>query len=363
MIDTIKLAVPLSVSLRNAKIKWQTTSQIKYGYKACFYPTTQDKAAGRYVPTITYLERPIPGTGMRYELLIEASLPKLIYGDNLHEVVQADYDIILNRLKYRLLSVGIPVGQIKDLRHTIVRKVDFCKNIEFTNGVLALSVVDNIGSADVSRVYDVQKTDHRNGGKTYHIHTNCEDIAIYDKISDLQQAAKSLKRSEEKDNFSINASLEEVIKKRRVGPYEVVRFEVRLSSTNKLHQVLRKIGEKQDLTFENIYRSEVAKKVLQLHFNSILGRINISDLMVDTPSNLLADVLANGQAHGPQAVFAEVGFRLVAHDMANDVRKLRELVITKLGKDAWRRLEKYHKFLPRTQVEALKRIKEVIDNM
>lgn len=363
MIDTIKLAIPLKRSLKGADIKWQTTGQISYGYKACIYQTHQDKLAGRYMPAVSYIERPLPGAGMRYELNIEASLPKLIYGDNLHEVNKNDYAVILNRLRYKLLWLNIPEECLRNLAHAEVRKVDFCKNIEFTDGTLALCVIESIGSADVTRIYDVQRTDHKNGGRTYHIHTNCEDVAWYDKVFDMQQAVKSLKRSEENNKFGIATSLEEAMRKRENGPYEVIRLEVRLSSKSKIKQMLNKVDEAQDLTFEHVYCSGIAKKILLLHIDNIFGEIDFAAPIADTPSNILADVLAKNQAHGPKAVFAEVGFRLVANDMKNNTRKLREIITTRLGKDAWRRLGEYRKYLPRPQAEALRHIKAEVENM
>lgn len=363
MIDTIKLAIPLNQSLRVHNIPWSTAGQDKYGYKAYIYQTKQDKLMQRYVPAISYIERPMSGAGLRYELLVEASLPKLVYGNNLHEVKASDYEVILNLLRYKLLRYAIPTEYTESLGQAEVRKVDFCKNVEFTNGVLALSVVDSIGSADISRVYDIQKTDHKNGGTTHHIHTNCEDIVFYDKIFDLQQALRSPKRSEERNDFGAAMGLEEIAQKRKAGPYEVVRIEVRLSSKPKLRQMLNKVGEKPILTFENIYQPEIAKKILLFHLNNILGGLNATTLELDTPSNMLANVLARQQVRGPQATFAEVGFRLVANDMANDTRRLREIVVARLGKDAWRRLEKYRKFLPRTQIEALNHIRDEVENM
>lgn len=363
MIDTIKLAIPVNRSLRAHNIPWSTAGQDRNGYKAYIYQTKQDKLIQRYVPAISYIERPMPGAGLRYELLVEASLPKLVYGDNLHEVKVSDYGKILNLLRYKLLTYAIPIEYAERLAQAEVRKVDFCKNVEFTNGVLALSVVESIGSADISRIYDIQKTDHKNGGRTHHIHTNCEDIVFYDKVFDLQQAIKSSKRSEERSDFGAIAGLEEIAQKRKFGPYEVVRIEVRLSSKPKLRQMFNKVDEKPVLTFENIYQSKIAKKILLFHLNNIIGGLNATTLELDTPSNMLMNVLARQQIHGPQATFAEVGFRLVANDMANNIRKLREIVVARLGKDAWRRLEKYRKFLPRTQIEALNHIREEVESM
>lgn len=363
MIDTIKLVKVLMRPLPYKSVKWQSFKTNENGVTiGVINPTAEDRRNGMYMPDITYYERPMPGGGHRYEVAIETSLPKLHFGNNFEELTEPDYKAVVKDLKRVLRSLGFSHAFVADISNFEVRKVDFCKNVRFTDGTTVATVISNLAKADISKVYDVQKTDFRNGGKILHIHTNSQDIAFYDKISDLEQARKSERRAKDETpsycQFDLLKTFEE---ERKQHPLSVLRYEIRLNSKTKVRDALNAAGVNTPLTFKNIFRQEVSKTILLQNLDKIINKIPNSELLDNTPENLLIDILAEGKSKGPRDVFARLGFTLVA-DSISDLRKFRTLVDENFHKDAWGRLARDYLTKPsKSQLKALLKLREEVD--
>ena len=363
MIDTIKLVKVLERPLPYGAVKWQSFKTSENGVTSgVINPTAEDRRNGIYKPNVTYYERPMPSGGHRYEVGMEVSLPKLHFGNNFEELTEADYKAVVKDLKRSLRSMGFSHAFVADISNFEVRKVDFCKNIRYTDGTTVATVISNLAKADVSKVYDVQKTDFRNGGKILHIHTNSQDIAFYDKISDLEQAKRTERRAKDETpsycQFDLLKSLNEERQKHHLS---VLRYEVRLSGKDKIQMALDAAGIETPLTFKGIFKQEVAKAILLQNLDKIMAKIPNSELLDETPENLLIDILAEGKNKRPKDVFARLGFELVANSVS-DLRKLRTLVDENFQKDAWRRLAKDYLTKPsKSQLKALLKLREEVD--
>lgn len=363
MIDTIKLVKVLERPLPSGGINWQSYKTHKNGVTSgVINPTEESRRQGIYVPDITYYDRPVCG-GHRYEVGIECSLPKLHFGNNFEELTQADYKAVVKDLKQVLRGIGFSHAFVADISNFEVRKVDFCENVRYTDGTSVSTVINNLAKADISKVYDVQKTDFRNGGKIYHIHTNCEDIAFYDKISDLEQAKKSERKAmDETPSYCQYGLLKSLYDEQKEHPLSVLRYEVRLNGKSKIRAALDAVGmEDVPLTFKGIFRQNVAKAILLHDLDKIMAKIPNSELLDETPENLLIDILAEGKSTGPQDAFARLGFQLVASSI-NEERRLRTLVEENFNKDAWGRLAKRYLARPsNSQLKALLKLREEVD--
>jgi hypothetical protein len=126
----------------------------------------------------------------------------LFFGNNFDELSDELFAPLVNELSKRIWAVYDIRISPDEIKQASVAKIDYSKNIIFTNRTPISSVIRTVASADIPRTYDVQKTDFRNGGQIYHIHANIIDIVIYDKVADLKQAKVSEKRSHEKYNYS-----------------------------------------------------------------------------------------------------------------------------------------------------------------
>lgn len=364
MIDTIKVVKVLASPLPVGQVKWQSFKTSANGITTgVLNPTAEDRRNSRYHPNITYYERPMPRGGMRYEVGLEVSLPKLHFGNNFDELTEKDFKGIIRDLKRSLREVGFSKTFTSDLSNFEVRKVDFCKNICFEDGTLVTTVTNSLHLANISKVFDVQKTDFRNGGGIYHIHTNSEDVVFYDKIADLEQSAKSEHKSvDHTTGYCQHHLLAKIAADRKRHPLEVLRYEVRLNGKAKIRHRLDALGmQNVPLTLKGIFSQDVAKAVLLDDLDKILVKVPNAELLDTTPENLLLSILSDMNCTGPMDAFAHLGFVLAASSIDDD-RRLREIVDKHFHKDAWGRLiKKYPPVAANNQLKSLLKVREEVE--
>lgn len=290
MIDTIKIVVPY-----NSRPHWVQTARLyqsidasKGTFKATMNPSAMYKKMGVYQPRLTYTERPSGKYGsLAHELAIELSLPKLMYGNNFTELTDTDFENIVKKLSETMRKTY----NVWEFPHTLakasVRKIDYSKNIIFADRTPVSVIISNIRTADISKTYDVQNTDFRNGGHIYHIHTNSFDIAFYDKVADLHQEKVSPKRSYENDGYVQMDLLDELDKHKKVS---VARMEVRINGLVKLRQELKAVGVETDTTFKELFNTEISRKILLRHWSNVFDKIPKIPLDSDSPESLLINV-------------------------------------------------------------------------
>jgi len=192
MIDTVRMAVPYT-----ERPMWfgSVLKDTKYGAGGVFtakvhpiYTPQTYKRAGVYLPRLQYVERPATKLRVKtYELNIELSLTKFNFGNNFSELTDDFFSAVVNILSEELLAIyGIGVSPA-EIEQAIVGKIDYSKNTIFTDRTPVSTIINTLATAVVPKTYDVQNTNHKNGGQTYHIHTNTLDFVMYDKVTDYRQ--------------------------------------------------------------------------------------------------------------------------------------------------------------------------------
>ncbi len=166
MIDTIKLSIEFSKRPHwaiNPKLFKEADAESGV-FKALVNPSSINKKLGLYIPRLTYLERPNRYKGRTCTANIELSLPKLIYKNNFDELTDKDFSKVTRRLKESLkkhCGIWLTTEQIEKAR---VSKVDYSKNIIFPDRTPVSTLIEKVQMADISKTYDTQKTNFRNGG-------------------------------------------------------------------------------------------------------------------------------------------------------------------------------------------------------
>lgn len=360
MIDTIKLVLPFSKRPHwYEKARFQNSFDTDTGlFKAVANPSSANKKKGIYQPRLTYTERPV-GRGRNFELAIELSLPKLMFNNNFDELTDTDFEAVVKRLSDTVKTTyGIWLLPLQ-LRKASIRKIDYSKNIIFTDRTPVANVLSNIRTADISKVYDIQNTDFRNGGHIYHIHTNSLDIAIYDKVADLRQERISPKRSREKDGYIQMNLLDELERQKAVT---VTRLEVRLNGLRKIRSELTKVGITHGTTFQEMFSSDTSQKLLMRHWQNIFERIPKGLLDSDTAEHLLInDKKANKDMKMTEAL-ARVGYAYLRD--GKDERYVRNLLESLFNPSQYRRFKQKSREPPNpTQLKTLLHITNSLTTM
>lgn len=335
MIDTIKIQVTLPGPLKKPRLKFDRNTYYA-GYdgpvKAYLNTSKSDKKIGIYHPSFTYYQNHDYIQGPKYCINIEASLPKLLNGNNFVELEDNMLHKVVKKLVAELDRIGVTVTEGHILKSDIV-KVDFAKNIIFKDYTSPSSLIKYFESADISRVYTPQRTNYRGGGRVGHFQNNCEDIVLYDKISDLQSGIKSDGHSQENDNYIQQGLLASL--KSKPG-LMVARFEVRLNGKRKIRLTLQQAGiPDTGLTIKDLFRVEVAKAILDYKWHLIVDHIPASTLLTPSPDLLFAEIIKDKDVTFKSAMEQ---FFMAQMLSIGDTRHVRNLIEDHFGSHIWTRL-------------------------
>ncbi len=295
-----------------------------------------------------------------YTLNIEVSLPKLFFGNNFDELTDSQFSDVVHELHKRLRNVyGLRISEYK-LAQSEVAKIDYSKNIIFTDRTPVSTIINAVSLAGISKTYDVQKTDFRNGGQIYHIHANTVDIVIYDKVADLKQSKVSEKRTVERYNHSQIKLVEELEKYPNVT---IPRFEIRLNDKRKIRSELKAINANEDLRFCYVFNADFSRAILLRHWNKIFDQIPKAQMVADTPTQLLVSL----KQANPSMKFAEASsltLMTLLRNEARDERTIRNLIESLFSESQYSRLKNNGRSPPtKTQLKSLLQISKTISAM
>lgn len=238
-------------------------------------PSKKALREGIYKPRLTLIRRFSNG-GFSITLRIEFSAPKLIFGNNFEELKDEDFEMIIRSLVMLLWEMGVIVNY-QTLKKARVSAIHYSKNVLLEH-TLCHTAISEIAKVNPFPQMDTNQTDYRNGGHSYKLHSNNFELVFYDKVKDLEQAKKSEKRAIEKHN-AIQLNLFEPLKDARMN---VLRIEARFGSGKKIKDLLKKIAVPMDaLTFEQLFKKEIAKKALLFLMKEIAKGFLIDRMPVD----------------------------------------------------------------------------------
>ena len=363
MIDTVKISIPYTsrpewLEKASRYAKYHSTSGV---FTAIIYPSKSFNVAGLYLPQLQYIEQPATSTREKnYSLNIEVSLPKLYFGNNFNELRDDLFPGVVSELSSILKSVWNLVISTTEIENAIVRRIDYSKNIIYTNRTPVSTIIGAIRNADISKTYDVQQTVFKNGGQIYHIHTNSMDIVMYDKIADLRQSKITEKRSHEKNNYSQLELLDEFEKHKNVS---VARLEIRLNGRQKIRSELKKIGIANEMLLKHLFSSEISRKILILHWENIFNLIPKLAVTETTTSHLLTAYMQDS----PEMKFAEASALVLIQQLRfelKDEREFRNIIEGLFGTGQYYRMKKLCRDPPnKTQLKDLLHISETVMKM
>ena len=236
MLDTIILQIPIYPFDKIDHDRFSPSTRDIFNNLAGFAkfinnPNKLDKDSGIYKPRLTMLKR-----AKKVYLKVEFSAPKLLFGNNLDEAEESDFNAIVCRLKDLISDMGVQLldYQIKDAE---VIGLHPSKNIKISKPYTSSFIIRELSKINLSKRLDLTKVSFQNDGESLQLYSNSYSIVIYDKISDL---SKPPKRATDKDATTKQLGLFEEIKKNN-DDLEILRIEIRLSKMPKLKEVLKNI--------------------------------------------------------------------------------------------------------------------------
>lgn len=338
MIDTVVLLIPKEKMLfidesSTGALPWQLQSVTDNYQKFVKNPPKRMKISGLYYPRLTGYKR---NTFIRDDnVRIEFSAPKLLYNNNLDELEDTDFVMVIEALKSRLRDMGVIVENTT-LEQASVSSVHFSKNILLTDGYTARHLISEMNKVDLRKTFDFARTRYINDGQSLYAHSTSHQLVIYDKVADLD---KDNKRAIDKNQTSFQQSLFETLSKDKTLS-EIIRFEIRLSQRQKLKKVLKKFGYTDNPLFKDVFSKALSQKVVQDYWQTIIRERNLGLFSIPMGhKDILQKVFSSQTGIKPKQAIYLAGLYVIGKD-ENGLRELRSIVDKNSHNRTWYRISK-----------------------
>ncbi len=251
----------------------------------CYYNARFDDLRWGYYPKVS-LSSVVRYGGFSVKLKIEFSAPKLLNfpPNNLEEIGDADFDNLIENLASRLREMGIDVLP-QALRSAQVVRIDYGKNVPVN--IAPYVILQYLNKADITRRLDCTKVSYRNEGHSLHFLSQHRNVVIYDKIKDIQKAQYNKKRAVNPENAeSLNLAL--------LGSSQYLRIEIQLGNSDNIRKAISKAGlPVPELTFQNLFNSQICRAVTLTYWNEILSAVKYLQLSDEDAGDLFKRLLDN----------------------------------------------------------------------
>lgn len=334
MLDTVILKIPRG-SYKLKPYMFVPNADIlkgagNYLVKSVSNPSAKDKREGIYRPRLTLIKR-MTKKSDEIPLKIEFSVPKMLYGNNVDEVEEKDFDAVVQALHKSMKDMGALVS-IEAIKNAKVSAFHPSKNIELLDGYTSGFVITELNKVDVSKKMDLNKDSFRNNGHSLQFYTNSHSLVVYDKVQDL---LKPDKRAMDKDQNKIQASLFDSLVDRK-NKKEILRIEARLAKKVKLNVILKNLGFKENPTFQEVMNKELCQKVLTGYWQDLITSKNLFLFNVENnPKKTLENIFKNNPKIKPKQALYLVGLWALSKE---GIRATRAIVERRADKRTWYRI-------------------------
>lgn len=287
---------------------------------------------------------------------IEFSAPKLLLGNNFDELSEKDFEPLVQRLTSDLRSMSFQVYQC-NLRNVEVSKIDYSKNIIFTDFITSSMLITELSKVDMSAKLDETLKNFRNDGHLLTYHANSYEICFYDKRKDLEQAKKyGDKRSVEKDNI-VQLNLFDNLKS---DPLEILRLEYRLNDRRQMKKLFSKFGIETDLKFSSLFKKDLSKKLLLNVWQLFESDLALTTQDTDDPISLLDGIFKEKPDISLLKALAYAMSYNIASSGNGGIKKFKDCIIRHSDMRSWYRIKSQLKGVglspTKTKLEALMQI-------
>lgn len=336
MIDTVCLLIPkdkltiLDLSAQGVPT-WNLHSKTDQYDKFVKNPSKRDLDSGLYFPRLTGYKR--KGWSQDQNVRIEFSVPKLLFLNNLDELVDKDFPEVITTLQERLRAMGIIVSR-EVLHNASVSSAHFSKNIPLKEGYTANHLISEMNKVNLRKSFDFTRTRYINDGQSLYAHATTHQLVIYDKVADL---GKDKKRAVDKEQTPYQQSLFAQLN-RNEELREILRLEVRLSQKQKMNKVLEDLGYDKNPTFRDVFNTELSKKVVSSYWKQLIRDRNLGLLSISLSNKdiLRTLFLADKKLKPKQAIYLLGLFTLSREE--NGMRQLRSITSKRSHDRTWYRI-------------------------
>lgn len=333
MIDTVILEIKGRRFIVRDYSKFKTTKEsfenTRGFVKHINNPTKQDKESGIYKPRLTLIKR-----GQEHILKAEFSVPKLLFGENVSELKETDFEKVVETLVLRLEEMGVMTTK-NFIKEAGISSFHPSKNIALKNGYTSSFALTELSKIKLNGKMDFTETKFRNDGSALQYYSVSHSLVIYDKKYDLKLPQA---RAIDKDQSPNQLSLFEKLNKTKENA-QILRLEVRLSKKKKMNSVLENLGHPSNPTFQNIFKEELCQKIIKDYWRTMIANENffVFDI-IKSPLRMMQRAIKNNRKQKAKQIIYLTGLEVLCKEKG--VRELKKNVALISKPCSWRNISK-----------------------
>jgi hypothetical protein len=273
------------------------------------------------------------------DLVIECSIPKLLFGQSLQELSDSDFEIAVNLLVRELQKMRVEVSP-QAMRDAVVIRAHFGKNIPLPSPLTAQDAIEKLSKADRGRGKDINMREYRNNGQSLYFYASSCNTIFYDKLRDI---ATPQNKGVDKDKSEHEKEL--VLGSERQP--ELLRYELRFGKQQSLNAFLGDkavLGRKvTSITFREIFNRDLCQKVLLKNWKDIMsGPASQLAFKMDRPIDevfdaiILSSISGKKRVHSLNRALQDVSLYFLVNNCG--ARKMRDRIERHWTRKSWQRL-------------------------
>jgi len=305
-----------------------------------FVQNPKDSNDMRKLPRLTGSVRLDDDNSRKFDLVIEFSIPKLLWGQSLQELSDTDFERTIYILVSVLRLMGVEVSD-QIIRNAIVVRAHFGKNIPLPSPITAQDALQKLYKADVGRSKHINMRHYDNNGQALYFYASSRNTIFYDKLRDI---ATPQNKGVDKDKFK----QEKLAVLGSKNQPELLRYEVRFGNQQSLNAFLgdaKILGRKiKELTFKEVFNRDLCQKVLLKDWQDIInGPASQLALKMDKPPEEIFDAIiisylssGNKKAHSLNKALQDFAIYMLVNKCG--ARKIRDRIERHWTRKSWARL-------------------------
>jgi len=335
MIDTIIIQIPIEYPAIIDHGKFTPSTRGIIDNPASFFkytnnPKKADRESGVYKPKLTIIKR-----GKKIYLKAEFSVPKLLFGNNLEEAEESDFDEAVSKLRKAIEQMGVRLWT-HEIEKAEVLSFHPSKNIPLSKGYTSSFAIRELSKINLNYKLDLERVSFRNDGEALQLYSNRHSLVLYDKINDLNKPAK---RAIDKDRAKQQIDLFKYIKREKRS-LEVLRIEVRLSYKDKMKEILERVGFTDSPLFKNIFKKDLCQKIVKLYWEEFFGKNLFLFSVNNNPQMILQKILMRYPKTNIRTAVMLTGLNVLCKD-EEGIRGFRSIAKNYKPKFNWIMLSNY----------------------
>lgn len=304
------------------------------------HPKNMNEYKDEYIPQVEIFETFTEDRkDLRYVMKIQFSVPKLLYGNSVLEVVESDKDRVFMELKAALAKVTIIV-ETESIAKAALTTVHLCKNVFLPRNIKMRELLNELQKVDINKVVDVTGKQFKNGSRMLSVYSGVIEHVFYDKISD------SLRPKNKRSDKGHISPERDFIERYNLQDKELFRYEYRIKKTQTVRREVNLALEREPLEnilFKDIFRKGVLEKMTVKAWRDLIDRPE-NQLALFRPTDrltLFLHILAEAEKRGTGAHSmntALIGYGLACAIQDHGAKEVRRVISTIWSKDHPERL-------------------------